>query len=158
MLHLVYIISNTTSLPLYNISLELVFCAAALRRSDGNYVINGNWAINWSGEYEAAGTHFTYRRQDANNGELIEAPGPLLESVDLMVGIIISILLTIEFLRGTGKLVFTNACTLTSGRIYCEDGESFSKSCTSGHSSYKLYVSLFIFRNNFSFQNYHKDR
>lgn len=57
----------------------------ALRRSDGNYVINGNWAINWSGEYEAAGTRFTYRRQDANNGELIEAPGPLLESVDLMV-------------------------------------------------------------------------
>lgn len=73
---------------LYNISLELVFCAAALRRSDGNYVINGNWAINWSGEYEAVGTRFTYRRQDSNNGELIEAPGPLLEPVDLMVGTI----------------------------------------------------------------------
>jgi hypothetical protein len=58
---------------------------AALRRADGNYVINGNWAINWSGVYEAVGTLFTYRRQDANNGELIEAPGPLLEPVDLMV-------------------------------------------------------------------------
>jgi hypothetical protein len=73
------------SLVLCNISLELVFCAAALRRADGNYVINGNWAINWSGEYEAVGTRFTYRRQDANNGELIEAPGPLMEPVDLMV-------------------------------------------------------------------------
>ncbi|XP_069673560.1 thrombospondin type-1 domain-containing protein 4-like [Periplaneta americana] len=57
----------------------------ALRRSDGEYVINGNWAINWSGEYEAVGTRFTYRRQDASNGELIESPGPLLEPVDLMV-------------------------------------------------------------------------
>ena len=102
---------------LCNISLELVFCAVALRRSDGNYVINGNWAINWSGEYEAAGTSFTYRRQDANNGELIEAQGPLLESVDLMV-CIIRILLTIKFIRGTGKSVFTNACALASGRIY----------------------------------------
>lgn len=30
------------------------------------------------------GTRFTYRRQDANNGELIEAPGPLQDPVDLM--------------------------------------------------------------------------
>lgn len=77
-----------------------MFCAAALRRSDGNYVINGNWAINWSGEYEAVGTRFTYRRQEANHGELIEAPGPLLEPVDLMVGTI-SLLLTIQFIRRT---------------------------------------------------------
>lgn len=66
------------------VSLEPVSCAAALRRSDGNYIINGNWAINWSGEYEAVGTRFTYRRQDANSGELIEAPGPLLDPVDLV--------------------------------------------------------------------------
>jgi hypothetical protein len=64
-------------------------------------VINGNWAINWSGEYEAVGTRFTYRRQDANHGELIEAPGPLLEPVDLMVSIL---LLTIRFTRGQGSL------------------------------------------------------
>ncbi|KAJ9575980.1 hypothetical protein L9F63_007169, partial [Diploptera punctata] len=60
----------------------------ALRKTDGNYVINGNWAINWSGEYEAVGTRFTYRRQDANSGEVIDAPGPLLEPVDLMVTLI----------------------------------------------------------------------
>jgi hypothetical protein len=71
--------------PLRFSHLSLISCVAALRRSDGNYVINGNWAINWSGVYEAVGTRFTYRRQDANNGELIEAPGPLLEPVDLMV-------------------------------------------------------------------------
>ncbi|XP_046403340.1 ADAMTS-like protein 4 isoform X2 [Ischnura elegans] len=57
----------------------------ALRRADGSYIINGNWAINWSGEYEAAGTRFTYRRQDANGGEYIAAKGPLLEPVDIMV-------------------------------------------------------------------------
>jgi hypothetical protein len=71
--------------PLRFSHLSFISCVAALRRSDGNYVINGNWAINWSGVYEAVGTRFTYRRQDANNGELIEAPGPLLEPVDLMV-------------------------------------------------------------------------
>jgi len=142
------------SFLLCNISLERVLFAAALRRSDGNYVINGNWAINWSGEYEAVGTRFTYRRQDANNGELIEAPGPLLEPVDLMVGTI-RVLLTIQFIRGTGKFVFTTMCTLDSGRIYCEYGESFSESCTSGYSAYELYVLLIMFRNNFSSHNYY---
>ncbi|XP_071452183.1 ADAMTS-like protein 4 [Hetaerina americana] len=57
----------------------------ALRRADGSYIINGNWAINWSGEYEAAGARFTYRRQDASGGEYIAAKGPLLEPVDIMV-------------------------------------------------------------------------
>jgi hypothetical protein len=120
-------------------------------------VINGNWAINWSGEYEAVGTRFTYRRQDANNGELIEAPGPLLEPVDLMVGTI-RVLLTIQFMRGTGKFIFTIMCTLNSGREYYEYGESFSESYTSGYSAYKFYVLLTMFRNNFSSRNYYKDR
>ncbi|KAG8227019.1 hypothetical protein J437_LFUL000325, partial [Ladona fulva] len=56
-----------------------------LRRADGSYIINGNWAINWSGEYDAAGARFTYRRQDASGGEYIAAKGPLLEPVDIMV-------------------------------------------------------------------------
>ncbi|RZF38996.1 hypothetical protein LSTR_LSTR003739 [Laodelphax striatellus] len=54
----------------------------ALRRIDGTYVLNGNWAINWSGDYEAVGTKFAYRR-DA--GESIAAPGPLEEPIDLML-------------------------------------------------------------------------
>ena len=57
----------------------------ALRRLDGSFVFNGNWAINWSGEYQAAGALFTYRRQDANTPELISAVGPLTEPIDLMV-------------------------------------------------------------------------
>ncbi|XP_063226232.1 ADAMTS-like protein 4 isoform X2 [Bacillus rossius redtenbacheri] len=57
----------------------------ALRRLDGQYIVNGNWAINWSGVYEGAGTHFTFRRQDAARGDVITAPGPLLEPVDIML-------------------------------------------------------------------------
>ena len=58
---------------------------AALRRPDGTFVFNGNWAISWSGDYEAAGTTFTYRRQDAATPELISAQGPLAEPIDIMV-------------------------------------------------------------------------
>jgi hypothetical protein len=58
---------------------------AALRRSDGTFVFNGNWAINWSGEYQAAGTTFAYRRQDTTTPELITTQGPLTEPIDIMV-------------------------------------------------------------------------
>ena len=61
------------------------FCVAALRRYDGTFVFNGNWTINWSGEYQAAGTTFTYRRQDTSGPELITTLGPLTESIDIMV-------------------------------------------------------------------------
>ncbi|XP_075216571.1 thrombospondin type 1 domain containing lonely heart isoform X2 [Lycorma delicatula] len=54
----------------------------ALRRNDGSFILNGNWAINWSGEYDAAGTKFIYRR---DSSESITASGPLLEPVDLML-------------------------------------------------------------------------
>ena len=61
------------------------FILAALRRSDGTFVFNGNWAINWSGEYQAAGTTFAYRRQDTTTPELITTLGPLTEPIDIMV-------------------------------------------------------------------------
>jgi len=57
----------------------------ALRRADGSYVLNGNWAIQWSGEYSAGGSSFTYRRQDAASAELVTSAGPLQEPIDLMV-------------------------------------------------------------------------
>lgn len=62
-----------------------VFPYSALRRSDGTFVFNGNWAINWSGEYQAAGTTFAYRRQDTTTPELITTLGPLTEPIDIMV-------------------------------------------------------------------------
>lgn len=62
---------------------RLIFIA--LRRPDGSFVFNGNWAINWSGEYQAASTSFTYRRQDGSTPELITADGPLSEPIDILV-------------------------------------------------------------------------
>ncbi|XP_067135996.1 thrombospondin type-1 domain-containing protein 4-like [Centruroides vittatus] len=59
----------------------------ALRTQSGKYVINGNWAINWSGTYEAASTRFVYRRHDgpSRNGEQIVAKGPTSETVDVLI-------------------------------------------------------------------------
>lgn len=62
---------------------------SALRRIDGTYVLNGNWAINWSGDFNAGGTPFSYTRDDDSHVESIFSPGPLLEPLDLMVTVII---------------------------------------------------------------------
>lgn len=57
----------------------------AIRLQDGSYLLNGNYSINWSGEYQAAGTTFTYLRQSPQNLESFSAPGPLTEPIDVMV-------------------------------------------------------------------------
>ncbi|KAL1461265.1 hypothetical protein WDU94_013182 [Cyamophila willieti] len=57
----------------------------ALRYRNGSYILNGDWAINWSGDYEGAGTTFAYRRGSNSVGQYITSPGPLTEPLDLMV-------------------------------------------------------------------------
>lgn len=57
----------------------------ALRYHNGSYILNGDWAINWSGDYEGAGTRFTYRRGSNTVGQHLSAPGPLMEPLDLML-------------------------------------------------------------------------
>uniref|UniRef100_A0A1B6DYX2 PLAC domain-containing protein n=1 Tax=Clastoptera arizonana TaxID=38151 RepID=A0A1B6DYX2_9HEMI len=57
----------------------------ALRRPDGSFVINGNFAINWSGDYQAAGANFKYIRENDTNPESIYSDGPLQEPLDLML-------------------------------------------------------------------------
>ncbi|XP_053769353.1 A disintegrin and metalloproteinase with thrombospondin motifs 7 isoform X2 [Desmodus rotundus] len=52
----------------------------ALRSEDpGKYFLNGHWTIQWNGDYEVAGTTFTYAR----TGELeqLTSPGPTEEPV-----------------------------------------------------------------------------
>ncbi|XP_078055954.1 ADAMTS-like protein 5 [Mustelus asterias] len=56
----------------------------ALQSRNYNYIINGNWAINWPGTYAAAGTKVHYRRS-ADHGESLEAIGPTKEDLHLMV-------------------------------------------------------------------------
>ncbi|XP_063781564.1 A disintegrin and metalloproteinase with thrombospondin motifs 7 isoform X2 [Pseudophryne corroboree] len=52
----------------------------ALRSEDPEkYFLNGRWTIQWNGEYEAAGTTFTYTR--TGNLENLTAPGPTYEPV-----------------------------------------------------------------------------
>lgn len=57
----------------------------AIRLQNGSYLLNGNYSINWSGEYNAAGTTFVYIRQSPQNLESFSAAGPLHEPVDVMV-------------------------------------------------------------------------
>ncbi|XP_072924418.1 ADAMTS-like protein 5 [Hemitrygon akajei] len=56
----------------------------ALINGKNRYVINGNWVIDWPGEYEIAGTKIQYKRS-AGNHESIEAAGPTAEDLHLMV-------------------------------------------------------------------------
>lgn len=57
----------------------------AIRLQDGSYLLNGNYSINWSGEYKAAGTTFVYLRQGSQNLESFSAAGPLQEPIAVMV-------------------------------------------------------------------------
>lgn len=50
----------------------------ALRRQDGSFILNGDWAVVRPGEYDG----FTYRRHDP---ESITAAGPLRSPVDIMI-------------------------------------------------------------------------
>lgn len=62
-----------------------IYAFTALKHTVGPYILNGNWTNSWPGDYEGAGTVFTYRKENGNFGEDVYAPGPLTESVDLIV-------------------------------------------------------------------------
>ncbi|XP_015273981.1 PREDICTED: A disintegrin and metalloproteinase with thrombospondin motifs 7 [Gekko japonicus] len=52
----------------------------ALRSEDPKkYFLNGDWTIQWNGDYEVAGTTFTYER--TGNWENLTSPGPTEEPV-----------------------------------------------------------------------------
>ncbi|XP_077175711.1 ADAMTS-like protein 4 isoform X2 [Paroedura picta] len=57
----------------------------ALRSHGGKSIINGNWAVNPPGRYEAAGTVFVYSRpeSDKQEGESLTAEGPTTEPLDV---------------------------------------------------------------------------
>lgn len=56
----------------------------AIRNDKGDYYLNGHWFIQWSGDYEVAGTVVEYRRE--GNKESIFTIGPIKEPLHLMVG------------------------------------------------------------------------
>ncbi|GFO21304.1 A disintegrin and metalloproteinase with thrombospondin motifs [Plakobranchus ocellatus] len=55
----------------------------ALRNDAGEYYLNGHWFIQWSGDYEMAGTVIHYKR--VGNKEKFLAPGPLKEPLHIML-------------------------------------------------------------------------
>ncbi|XP_013787279.1 thrombospondin type-1 domain-containing protein 4-like, partial [Limulus polyphemus] len=59
----------------------------AIRTNSGEYVINGNWNINWSGTYNAAGTTFFYTRRNhiTQQMENIVAKGPINQDVQILL-------------------------------------------------------------------------
>ena len=59
----------------------------AVRNDKGDYYINGNWYIQWSGDYDAGGTTIQYVRD--GNKETFMAPGPLKEDLHIMVSLVL---------------------------------------------------------------------
>ncbi|XP_047477820.1 thrombospondin type-1 domain-containing protein 4-like, partial [Penaeus chinensis] len=57
----------------------------ALRLQGGDFFINGNWAVNGSGNYPAAGTLFAYQRPEMFLGDKVVAAGPLAQPVAFML-------------------------------------------------------------------------
>ncbi|XP_069181439.1 thrombospondin type-1 domain-containing protein 4 isoform X1 [Procambarus clarkii] len=57
----------------------------ALRHQGGEFFINGNWAVNGSGNYQSDGTTFTYQRPEHFQGDKVTAVGPLQQPVDVML-------------------------------------------------------------------------
>ncbi|XP_018423624.1 PREDICTED: ADAMTS-like protein 4 [Nanorana parkeri] len=57
----------------------------ALRNRAGKSIINGNWAVDPQGKYEAGGTVFTYNQptRDGQEGESFTASGPTTEALDV---------------------------------------------------------------------------
>ncbi|XP_073466939.1 ADAMTS-like protein 4 isoform X2 [Aquarana catesbeiana] len=57
----------------------------ALRNRAGKSIVNGNWAVDPPGKYEAGGTAFIYNQpsRDEQEGESFTAPGPTSEALDV---------------------------------------------------------------------------
>ncbi|KAI8789362.1 A disintegrin and metalloproteinase with thrombospondin motifs 7 isoform X1, partial [Biomphalaria glabrata] len=55
----------------------------AVRNNAGEYYLNGHWFIQWSGDYEVAGTIIHYKR--TGNKETFSAPGPIKEALHIML-------------------------------------------------------------------------
>ena len=64
-----------------------VLIVSALRLSAGEKsIINGNWSLDWSGDYPTAGSVVEYRKSRQRHvGENIYIKGPITEEIQLLV-------------------------------------------------------------------------
>ncbi|KAJ8980657.1 hypothetical protein NQ317_017583 [Molorchus minor] len=57
----------------------------ALKNSNGSFIVNGEWKFSNSRALQGAGAKFIYVRQDENSLETLSSPGPLANTVDVMI-------------------------------------------------------------------------
>ena len=57
----------------------------ALRSASGDYYLNGNWYIQWSGDYDVAGASGQYSRR--HNRETFKMKGPITEDLHVLVSV-----------------------------------------------------------------------
>lgn len=69
----------------HNRGILALFSFLALRFKNGSYILNGNWASNSPGTYNAVGTKFIYVKGNSNSGEFISSPGPTSHPLELLV-------------------------------------------------------------------------
>ncbi|XP_028411350.1 LOW QUALITY PROTEIN: SCO-spondin-like [Dendronephthya gigantea] len=55
----------------------------ALKSPSGDYYLNGNWYIQWSGDYDVAGTSGRYSRR--HNREMFRSKGPITEDLHVLL-------------------------------------------------------------------------
>ena len=58
---------------------------SALKKQNGNYVMNGNRIVNWSGIFKVGDVEVQYDRISNNIKETIEITGPTKEDITVMV-------------------------------------------------------------------------
>lgn len=58
----------------------------ALRSASGDFFLNGNWYIQWSGDYDVAGASGHYSRK--HNRETFKTKGPITEDLHVMVSLL----------------------------------------------------------------------
>lgn len=76
------------------------------------YFLNGNFIIQWNGEYEAGGTTFFYER--SGNMENLTAPGPTKQPVMLQVGR----LQRLTVFEGTGGILTKTENIFSMSKIF----------------------------------------
>lgn len=92
--------------------------APAMRSGTGVSVVNGRWAVDPPGEYQAGGTTFTYTRPRAQaegeeaKGESLTAPGPTTTQLQLYVSTICkdcrkALILTLQTSMNPGLVILS---------------------------------------------------
>lgn len=75
----------------------------ALQNDNGEYYLNGHWFIQWSGDYNIAGTVVRYNR--LGNRDSFDAAGPITEPLHIMV-VRLPLLNFTQFLLISGHMLF----------------------------------------------------